>query len=292
MKTDPIVSSSRSGAVYLLDKCSGLTSRKASGKVAEYWKFRHYGHSGTLDPAASGLLLILLGKATRLSRFLTDQRKEYEFLLVLGIETDTCDDTGSIVKQCDSKEISRDQILEVLPMFTGNIRQRAPLFSAVRIKGKRAYELARKGIKMDMPFRDVEVFNWHVGEIEDRTVKMTVSTGPGTFIRALARDIGREFGTGAIASSIRRLATGSFRIEEASRTPDNQKAYLSMSEVMRRDYKEIIVNCDQKKMICHGISLPGQEKGIIPIIDNKNNLIAVGRGNGKEIKPECVLQTI
>jgi tRNA pseudouridine55 synthase len=275
------------GAAYLLDKSAGISSRKAASKVAQNWGYRKFGHAGTLDPDATGMLIVLLGKATRLARFIVSSRKTYSFGIALGIRTDTDDTSGTVLEQRPVPYFDREAILSVLSRYTGEVKQKVPGYSAVRIEGVRAYSLAREGIEPSTPVRDVRVEDWILNEITASTIRFTVTVSSGTYVRALARDIGNELGTGGAAFDIRRTSVGEFRIEEASERTDCETALLGMSSLMR-GYASTRIDEERMRTVSNGGSISGQEAGIVALTDSADNLLAVAEGNGSILRPLCV----
>ena len=275
------------GAAYLLDKSAGIYSRRAAQRVAKQWGYRKYGHAGTLDPDATGLLIVLLGRATRLSRFVTSSGKTYSFGIKLGIRTDTDDTGGTILETKPVPPITDEDILKVLRNYTGAITQKVPDYSAVRIDGSRAYSLARKGLKPSTPVREVFTENWKLSKILGSEVHLSVTVSSGTYIRALARDIGNELGTGGAAFDIRRTSIGAFSIEEASKDTRNERSLLSMSDVLR-DYSKEVLDEEKCLTVSHGGNVSGVKVGTVALLDKDDNLLAVAEGDGSILKPLCV----
>lgn len=278
------------GNVYLLDKRRGITSRKASREVAASFGYSRYGHAGTLDPDATGVLVVLLGRATRLSRFLTGQSKRYGFVLRLGKATDTDDNCGKLLSEKPAAHITRADVADLIESrFQGQFEQQVPRFSAVRVDGKRAFVRAREGDSgVDMPSRSVTVTDWEMGTLVDCRMELSVTVSPGTYIRALARDIGECLGTGGIALDIRRTASGEFSVEECSIEPDTGSSLLSMAAAMR-GFGRLSLDRESAEILRHGASVPGTISGTAAILDPDGRLIAVGSGNGIVVKPICVL---
>jgi tRNA pseudouridine55 synthase len=278
----------RGGAVYLLDKPAGMTSRAASGLVARAWgPLKRHGHAGTLDPSASGVLPVLLGKATRLSRWLTGHTKRYRFTLVLGASTDTGDDEGRVTATGDPSGVTRDMVVGALPALTGRFGQRVPEFSAVRIDGIRAYELARSGRPGEMPVRMVETHDWTAGDLEGGCIELEVTAGPGTYIRALARDIGGALGCPAHARRITRTAMGGFRLEMCSCEPGDPEALVSMACAMA-GFPGLEMDDAEAAMIMRGNAIERMSEGVVALL-HEGALIAVGEGSGNLVRPVAVL---
>ncbi len=275
------------GAAYLLDKSAGIYSRRAASRVAKQWGYRKYGHAGTLDPDATGLLIVLLGRATRLSRFISSSRKTYSFGIELGTRTDTDDTGGTILEKRPVPPIAVEDVLKVICNYTGAISQKVPDYSAVRVDGERAYSLARKGLKPSTPVREVYTEKWKLEELTGSEIHLSVTVSSGTYIRALARDIGNDLGTGGAAFDIRRTSIGAFSIEEASKETRNTRSLLSMSDVLR-DYTKAVLDEEQRMTVSHGGTVKGHQDGIVALLDKDDNLLAVAEGDGNILKPICV----
>ncbi|UCF56926.1 MAG: tRNA pseudouridine(55) synthase TruB [Deltaproteobacteria bacterium] len=201
--------------IILIDKDEGKTSFDVVKKVRRLLRVKKAGHAGTLDPFATGLLIVLLGQGTKLSPYLTVEYKVYQATMRLGVETDTQDLTGRVVKTSSVPEFELESIRRIALGLVGEIEQVPPLFSAINYKGKRAYELAREGIKIDLQKRKVRVHSLQIASVDlpDVTVKVTCSSG--TYVRSLAADLGKRLGPGAHLKSLRRLASGPFKVEDA-----------------------------------------------------------------------------
>jgi len=198
-----------------LHKPPGLTSHAAVLKVRRLSKTK-VGHSGTLDPAASGVLILCLGKATRLSRFFTDYPKEYIANLQLGVDTTTDDAEGDVLAVSDTSALTAAAVEAVLSRFTGPIRQVPPRYSAIHHQGKRLYELARQGIEVDSPARDVVVERIKVLGWALPFVTLSIRCSKGTYIRSLCRDIGAALEVGGHLSSLIRTRVGSYSLNTAT----------------------------------------------------------------------------
>ncbi|OPL19520.1 MAG: hypothetical protein AVO35_10175 [Candidatus Aegiribacteria sp. MLS_C] len=277
-----------SGAAYLLDKAPGTTSRRAASWVARTWGFRKFGHAGTLDPDATGLLMVLMGRATRLSRFFLDGQKTYSFAVKLGLRTDTDDTGGRVLERRSVTGVTQDDIREVLRSFTGSFMQKVPEYSAVRVEGGRAYSMARKGLDPDTPVREVRASGWEILELDGDTVRFSVTVSSGTYVRALARDMGEALGTLGTAFDIRRTAVGGFTVNEASGRPDDASSMLTMAELMR-EYPAVYLDPFQTEMMSHGTPLPHERTGLFRLIGTGGELTAVAEGDGSFLRPVCVL---
>lgn len=208
-----------SGGILLIDKPIGPTSHDVVAHVRRTLQTRRVGHAGTLDPDASGLLLICVEEATRILEYMTATDKSYTGEIVFGIGTDTDDASGTVIATASTDDVDDDDIQNALLSFLGTTMQEVPAYSAVHIDGVRAYELARAGQKVTMPSREVHISSLIIGHLyqEGELVKASfeVSCSKGTYIRALCRDIGRRIGVPAHMGSLRRTAVGRATLEEA-----------------------------------------------------------------------------
>ena len=206
--------------LLLIDKPSGVTSHDVVDACRQVYGERSIGHLGTLDPFATGLLVLLFGKATRLATFIQADPKVYEATVQFGSETDTDDGTGAPIRS--GPVPSADAIRAALPSLTGEIEQVPPAYSAKHVAGHggRAYEAARRGHPADLPASRVMVYGWEIRAVHDDIAEFTVTCGTGTYIRALARDLGRAVGSAAHLSALRRTRVGTFDIGESHTLPE------------------------------------------------------------------------
>ncbi|MFA0752378.1 MAG: hypothetical protein IMHGJWDQ_000129 [Candidatus Fervidibacter sp.] len=204
--------------VLLLLKPTGMTAHDVVEFVRKQLRMQQVGHTGTLDPLASGLMVLCLGRATRLAEFLSELDKVYRFEMVLGVATKTQDVEGDIVKIAAATDITREQVEAVLQRFIGEIKQIPPMLSAIHYQGKRLYEWARKGIEVERPPRKVRIYRLTLLQWWEEPIKralVEVHCSKGTYIRTLANDIGEALGCGAYQHFLVRLQVGPFRCEQA-----------------------------------------------------------------------------
>ena len=199
--------------LLLVDKPAGITSHDVVDIARRAYDERSIGHLGTLDPFATGLLILLLGRATRLATFIPNEPKVYEATMHFGEETDTGDYTGDVIRTADLP--ARERVLQAISSLTGRIDQIPPEFSAKKIAGAPAYRAARAGEKVSLPAVPVVVHEWSILALADDEVRVAITCGGGTYIRALARDLGRLSGSAAHLTSLRRLRSGEFDIADA-----------------------------------------------------------------------------
>jgi tRNA pseudouridine55 synthase len=197
--------------VLLLDKPYGFSSNQALQKVKWLYQAQKAGHTGTLDPLATGVLPICLGEATKFAQHLTDENKTYVATVKFGVTTTTGDKEGDVVSQVDC-EISRTQIEQVLPQFMGEITQVPPMYSALKVNGKPLYEYARDGVELERKPRQVTIYALRVLGCADNSAEIEVTCSKGTYIRTLGEDIGKALKAGAHLTALRRTATATYQI--------------------------------------------------------------------------------
>jgi len=196
--------------IILLDKPSGITSNAALQKVKRLYQAAKAGHTGTLDPFATGMLPICLGEATKVATYLSDASKAYAARISLGMQTSTGDPEGEPVDQANVPELDREDFLEALATFEGEIEQVPPMYSALKSDGRRLYELAREGVEVERPARAVKIFQLSLVDHGPDWLDIEVVCSKGTYIRVLAEDLARALGTVGHCASLRRLVVGPF----------------------------------------------------------------------------------
>lgn len=227
----------------VLDKPVGMTSTYAVAAVKRALNAKKAGHAGTLDPLASGILPIALGEATKTVPYVMDGQKSYVFTVTWGVETDTDDAEGKPI-QATNRYPAREEVEAALAAFTGAIEQAPPRFSAVKIAGERAYDLAREGVVVELKTRIVEVRRLAVvGHDGDRSV-LEADTGKGAYVRSLARDLGRALGCLGHVSALRRTRVGPFREEEATTVGELERAHASEAGIAALLHPVATALCD------------------------------------------------
>jgi len=211
--------------IILIDKPAGMSSFGVVVRVRRVLSERggkkvKVGHTGTLDPFATGLLILMAGKATKRCNEFLKLDKEYEAEIVLGKVSTTGDPEGEITKSYDGEAVSREEVERVVKGLVGEIEQRVPAFSAVKINGRRAYDLARKGIDIEMPVRKVKIYRIDILEYKWPMLKIRTEVSSGTYIRTLGEDIGKALGTGAYVRALRRTKIDKYSVEEAKKLAD------------------------------------------------------------------------
>ncbi|RKZ26980.1 tRNA pseudouridine(55) synthase TruB [bacterium] len=278
--------------VLLVDKKKGITSFRVVQLIKRKYRLKKIGHAGTLDPMAEGLLVILIGKATRLMDYIGEY-KEYIGTLKLGVKTDTDDIEGKVIEEKEVPDLDEKRIRAVLREFIGEIEQRVPLYSAVKIKGKRLYELARKGIPVEPPVRKVFVKSIEFISWEKPFLTLRFFLKKGAYVRALARDIGDKLGCGAHLYALKRTYVSPYRLENA----------YTLDEILEGRYELIpldhavphlpsaTLSREKAWLFCHGGRIEGfYPPGIYAVRDPEGHLIGIGSGHVRDIKPEKVLR--
>ena len=295
--------------ILVIDKPAGMTSHDVVNRVRRILKTKRVGHTGTLDPFATGVMVVLVGKATRLAQFIDKDDKEYEAVIRFGFETDTGDKTGLRTADCGSRieeiaERLRDtDWTKVLQQFRGEISQTPPMYSAKKVEGKKLYELARQGIEIERRAVSVNIGHLEVldEEIMDSLVRIRVTCSAGTYIRTLAEDIGRAIGTGAHLEELRRTASGRFTLNDATTLEDlmdrDEPASLLLPiRTAVESLPEFVLVAARVEKTKNGMStrdLSGQFSGgeLVQMIDENGELVAVGEFDGAEkvVRPKVVL---
>ncbi|MCL4448739.1 MAG: tRNA pseudouridine(55) synthase TruB [Actinobacteria bacterium] len=297
------MSNGNKSGLVVVDKEATWTSHDVVAYLRKSLAQKKVGHAGTLDPFATGVLLVGLGKATRLMRFLSALPKTYEALMVLGKMTTTGDVNGDVVSQWDMAGITLEEVTNVAKGFIGRIQQVPPMVSAIKVGGKRSYELARQGIQVEHRPREVFISELEVYLEDDEvhgadgtaTFRLLVNCSSGTYIRALARDIGLALGGGAYLKSLRRLSIGSFTVDESHLVKDVDVCYIYNCSVIMRDYPSSVVSKEIENSIFTGNVMKKDTLGVSgsgpwAILNIDNELIAVyEEKNSDQATPAVVL---
>ena len=285
--------------LVVVDKPAGFTSHDVVAKLRKAYGQRKVGHAGTLDPDATGVLLVGLGRATRLLRYLSESGKAYEGRIVFGIATSTLDAAGEVVEQ-RPMPLTPDDVERALPRFLGDIEQLPPMVSAVKIGGRRLHELARAGEEIERAPRPVHVDRFEVTNFEPGpypTADVIVECGSGTYVRSLAADLGAALGGCAHLAALRRTRVGSFTLAEARPLDvvetDPAAAVLPLATAMR-DLERVDVDDEQARAVAHGVSfasgaLSVQGEGPYALVGPDGVLLAVYDTRGAALRPAVVV---
>ena len=244
--------------IVIIDKSAGMTSRDVVNKVSEIFNTKKVGHTGTLDPLATGVLVVCINKATKLVDRLTSNDKEYIAECILGIETDTLDIEGKVLSEKDTI-ISKQDIIDTLNKFKGIYNQEVPIYSAVKIKGKKLYEYARENIDIKLPSREITIYDIKLlgepsYENNKTKFKFACRVSKGTYIRSLIRDIASTLNTVGIMSNLRRTKQGKFSIEDAVTLDSlNKNDIIPIKDIL--DIKQVELTSDIEKKVLNGVKI-------------------------------------
>lgn len=217
--------------VLLIDKPQGLTSHDVVDRVRRKLKIKRVGHAGTLDPGATGLLIILVGKATKLSQYLMSLSKVYEGTVVLGKETDSQDSDGEVVAEKPVPELTEEDVLKYMAQFKGDQYQTPPMYSAKKINGVPLYKMARKGKEVEREPRFIRISSFEMDRWESPLIEFTIACSKGTYVRTVAHDLGQVIGCGAHLTDLRRTEIERFVIEDSITLDEFEE--MSISEIQK-----------------------------------------------------------
>ena len=288
----------QSGLV-VVDKPAGWTSHDVVARLRRVYGQKRVGHAGTLDPDATGVLLVGLGRVTRLLRFLQETEKEYRGTVVFGVATSTLDAAGDVLAE-QSMPVSRSQVEAATRSFLGDIEQVPPMVSAIKIGGRRLHALARAGAEVDRPPRPVHIARIDVEDFvpgDHPVATVHVVCGSGTYIRSLAADLGAALGGPAHLGSLRRLRVGAFAEADAvtleAVEADPEAALRSPADAMRA-LDAVVVDADGAAAVSHGTPLPSDltdagAAGPFAVLDAEGGLLAVYERKGAALRPAVVV---
>lgn len=271
--------------ILVVNKEKGYTSRDVVNIISKILGTKKVGHTGTLDPIAEGVLVLTIGKCTKLCDYLTSEDKEYIAEFELGYETDTLDNTGNILNTSD-KIVSKDDIINVINSFIGEYDQEVPKYSAVKIHGKKLYEYARNNEDVILPSRLVNIKSIELLELKD-TIKIKCLVSKGTYIRSLIRDIGLKLGTYATMTSLIRTKQGIFKMEDSYSLEDikNNEYKIINIEDLFVDYPKVELNEIKYKKISNGCVIENTFNSDYVLFYYNNSLISIYKRIDNKIKP-------
>jgi tRNA pseudouridine55 synthase len=282
------------GGLLLVDKPPGITSHDVVAIVRRVVGSQRVGHTGTLDPFATGLLVILVGRGTRLIPYIDGEPKVYDATIRFGAETDTDDATGTVVREaelpCDA------DVAAAIDRLTGAIDQMPPAYSARQVAGTRAYTAARRGAPLDLQPARVTVHSWALGPTIDGELTARITCGGGTYIRALARDLGRLSNSAAHLSALRRVRSGVFAVDDAYSLDQLRAGHFTM-----RPLRSAIPSLPTRRVddlelvrVLHGNTIGAGDVHAdarrVALVDDTQTLVAVAERDGNELRPKLVLR--
>lgn len=285
MMSDEDIQKNVVSGVLVLDKPVGMTSHDVVQVIRRGIGIRRAGHTGTLDPRASGVLVILIGPAVRLSEYVSAADKRYQATIRLGSSTDTFDSEGTVTGTASYLEITEDEFDTVLQEFVGEIEQVPPPYSAIKVDGRRAYDRARKGEEVNLEPRKINVYSLELLEWAPPEAVIDVHCSSGTYVRSLANDLGEKLGSGAHLVGLRRTRSGQFTLKDAvplrrlqeSFVAGNWYKYLIPAAEALSDWPSVELDADQVELIRHGHRVPAdiQMRGWARGVSQQGDLVAL-----------------
>ena len=244
--------------IVIVDKPQGWTSQDVVSKLRGVFGTRRIGHGGTLDPMATGVLPVFVGRATRGVEFFEHADKTYEAVLQLGIHTDTEDTTGTVLEE-KPVNVTKEQLLAVLEQFRGEIDQIPPMYSALKVNGQKLYDLARQGKEVERKSRKITIFRLECLDFAGTSVKLLVHCSKGTYIRTLCKDIGETLGCGGCMAALRRVQAGEYTIAQAVSMEElvetkSPESYLAPVDSLFFGYEKVVLTPNQEKRCRNGNS--------------------------------------
>ena len=286
--------------VIIVDKPKNCTSHDIVNIVKRIVNTK-VGHTGTLDPNATGVLPILIGEGTKISKYLINHDKEYIATIKLGQKTDTLDSEGKVIEEKEVKEewLNVEKINKILKTFEGKQEQVPPIYSAIKVNGKKLYEYARKGQNVDIKPRSIEIYSIILKSIKNNEIIIDVKCSKGTYIRSLCSDISEKIGTVGYMKELRRIQVGEFDLKNSIdgekllkkeiKLDDIQKDLITIEELFK-DKSKIILNKKMLQLYLNGVQLSIKQKdGIYNIYDEQNEYIGIGIISNNKLKRDIVI---
>lgn len=267
--------------IILINKPSGMTSHDVVNKLRKILKTKKVGHCGTLDPDATGVLVVCVNKATKVLQFLTSESKEYIATLSLGTSTDTYDASGTVLETKEYQKISNEEIISCLKSFIGVQEQTPPVYSAIKVNGKKLYEYARNGETVEVPKRTVSIDYLEVLEIKDNLIKFKVGCSKGTYIRSLCFDIAAALGYPGHMQNLIRTKSGNFALENCytlEQVENGEFSTVSL-ETALSTYPQLVV--EDEKIIFHGKKIKSDLNEQVVILNKEHKVLAMYGPDGK-----------
>ncbi len=284
-----------------VNKPEGISSFDAVRKIKKITSEKKVGHAGTLDPLASGVLPICIGKATKVIDYIMNESKIYRTTLKLGITTDTYDREGIITSESILPSYAKDEIIKAVKAFSGKISQVPPMYSALKVNGKRLYDLARQGIEVERQPREVYIYDISIIDVSLPYIELLVHCSKGTYIRSLCYDIGAKLGCGAVMWKLQREKNGIFHINSSislnDLTENNFNEYILTTEEVLAKYPSVVLDEYFTKLFVNGVAIQNKKlldtiiesSDIFRVYDNNNAFIGIGRKKNNTFKLEKLL---
>ena len=270
--------------ILIVNKEKDMTSRDVINILTKIFNTKHIGHTGTLDPIAEGVLVVCIGKSTKLCELLTSKYKEYIATIQLGIKTDTLDITGTTLEKQQVPKLTKEEITKVLNTFKGKSIQEVPIYSAVKIKGKKLYEYARENKKVELPKREIDITNIELLDYKDNKITFKTTVSKGTYIRSLINDICTKLNTIGTMSKLIRTKQGEFTLEESSTLEDikNNKYKLLTNEEVLTNLEIIDIDDNLYHLVSNGAIIDKIFKNEIACLRYQDKIIAIYKTYDKD----------
>ena len=278
--------------VLIVNKPEGITSQGTVSKIKRILNVNKCGHAGTLDPLATGVIPILIGSSTKISKYLIEHDKTYNAIIKLGNQTSTGDREGEIIKTAEVPELNENKIIEVLNSFLGKQIQTPPIYSAIKVDGKKLYEYARENKVIEIPKREIEIYQIKLIKFDKpkNTITFEVDCSKGTYIRTLCEDIAIRLGTVGYMESLLRTRVDKFLLDESYTLDDIEKGnfkLIGMKEIFK-EYSNIQLNSRKLELFLNGVNLSFELEDGLYNIYNGENYIGLGTVKNKLLKRDVI----
>lgn len=291
------VGESKMNGIIIIDKKKGYTSHDIVAILRKALNIKRIGHIGTLDPNAQGVLPILIGQATKVSKYLMEHDKTYVATIKLGEKRDTGDSEGEIIEIRDTKELKLEEkdIEKILYSFIGRQKQTPPMYSAIKVSGKKLYEYAREGKKIEVQKRDIEIYNIELQKVEKDEITFKLKCSKGTYIRTLCEDIAEKLGTVGYMKELTRIEVDKFNIKDAIEIEDIkndaklvEKNLITIEEVFK-DSESVILDQKKLELFLNGVMLNVENENGIYRVYNDNRFIGLGEVKNNLLKRDVII---
>lgn len=275
--------------IIIINKPKGYTSHDVVNILRKKLNIKKVGHTGTLDPNATGVLPILVGQATKISKYLVEHDKEYIAELKLGARSTTGDIEGEVIEEKEIPNLTENKIKEILKAFIGKQEQVPPIYSSIKINGKKAYEYAREGKQIEIPAREIDIMNIDLIKFEEKIITFKVKCSKGTYIRVLCEDIARKLGTVGLMNNLIRTKVDNFSIEDSYNLENLENINLITIEEVFKEYPIIDLNSKKLEMFLNGVKLSIDRENNLYRVYSNNNFIGLGIVRDNLLKRDIVV---
>lgn len=281
--------------IFNVRKPKGMTSHDVVGRMRKILNLKKIGHGGTLDPMAEGVLPVFVGRATRLLEYVLEGNKTYEAVISFGQKTTTGDIEGEVIKHSEIISLKREERNKILQSFTGELKQIPPMYSAIKMQGRKLYDYARKGIEIERKPRDIRIIFLEELSYDEKSLKIRVSCSKGTYIRKLAEDISEAFGMVGTLSFLLRTQVGEFTLENAhslEEIAENHEKCMLPLEIAIKNLPRLVVNPLQGKRIAQGVptTIKGAIENILYAVETTDKeLVGIAKVKNDRVRAEKIL---